>query len=358
MRNIPSALALLSGLAIAFLLVAGPLIHSQELALAAPLSTPAPVLALEAAIDIAPSAPPTGAINTPRVATVATATPVARRLDGAATAVAAPATKVRPTPGGSDFISGRPTATPVSLGRPHQLGTVPILMYHYVRINPIATDTTGFNLSVTPDNFRLQMRFLEKHGYSPVSVADVREYVINKTPLPAKPIANTFDDGYGDAYMDALPTLERFHLTATFYVVTGFVGRPNYLTWEQVATLESHGMEIASHTVHHRDLTVLGALKRQAELADSRAELERRLGHVVLDFCYPGGQIDVSSELAVARAGYVSATTTAYGRADIGDDPLRLPRLRVWGGESLATFAELVGEAPISADYGPIDNPG
>jgi peptidoglycan/xylan/chitin deacetylase (PgdA/CDA1 family) len=182
-------------------------------------------------------------------------------------------------------------------------------------------------------------------------MAEVASHVRNNTPLPNKPIAITFDDGYADAYTAALPILARYHMTATFYIVTGFVDRPRYVTWDQVVSLDRLGMEIASHTVHHEGLTVLGGLKRQTELVDSRTELERRLGHPVLDFCYPGGQIDPPSEIAVARAGYLSATTTAYGRAEVGTDALRLPRIRVSGGESLATFAELLGEKAGSADY-------
>jgi peptidoglycan/xylan/chitin deacetylase (PgdA/CDA1 family) len=241
--------------------------------------------------------------------------------------------------------------TPSPRSRAQLVGGVPILMYHYIRVNPVASDRVGFNLSVTPNDFALQMHFLVNHGFTPVTMAEVASHVRNNTPLPRKPVAITFDDGYADAYTAALPTLTRYHLIATFYIVTGFVDRPRYVTWNQVVSMDQVGMEIASHTVHHEGLTILGGPKRQAELVDSRYQLETRLGHLILDFCYPGGQFDPSSEIAVARAGYLSATTTVYGRAEVGSDPLRLPRIRVSGGESLAAFAELLGEKAGSADY-------
>src|SRR5579859_1335934 len=268
MRTTLSALALVPALAIALILAAGLMIHTHELALVAHLAALTPDFTSGVNFDAVRISPAAEQLDTSQMATLAPATPVNRASELIETAAANDG-GVRPTLEASGYGPSRRAATPVSLARPHLAGSVPILMYHYIRINPIGTDTLGFNLSVTPDNFRLQMRFLRDHGYSPVSIADVREYVRNKTPLPAKPIAITFDDGYDDAYTEALPTLQRFRLTATFYIVTGFVDRTRYLTWEQVAALERDGMEIGSHTVHHRSLTVLGALQRQAELDDS-----------------------------------------------------------------------------------------
>jgi peptidoglycan/xylan/chitin deacetylase (PgdA/CDA1 family) len=231
-------------------------------------------------------------------------------------------------------------------------GAVPILMYHYIRVNPVASDHAGFVLSVSPADFEEQIRFLWSHGYNSVSMADVREHVRNGKELPRKPIAITFDDGYDDAYTAALPVLQRYHMTATFYIITGFLDRPRYMTWDQVITMDRAGMEIASHTVSHPGLPSLGYDAKAYQLTASELALETRLGHPVLDFCYPGGQLDVSTEQAVIRAGYLSATTTAFGYATPGDDPFRLPRVRVSGGEGLVQFAKLLGDRVGPQDLG------
>src|SRR3981081_1259415 len=47
---------------------------------------------------------------------------------------------------------------------------VPILMYHYVRVNPDARDRIGFNLSVTPGDFARQMDWLAGAGCPPNSL--------------------------------------------------------------------------------------------------------------------------------------------------------------------------------------------
>jgi peptidoglycan/xylan/chitin deacetylase (PgdA/CDA1 family) len=353
MRDNPSASVLVSGLAVAVLLVLGSLGHPPIITLASSLTTPSSALVHSTASE------PVGTIPSRNATSVAdssgpvdtTPIPVGPIVGEAAPLVSPEAVDVTPMPVGNGLLPDPLTKTPAPRGFQHRTGSVPILMYHYIRVNPVASDAAGFNLSVTPTDFALQMRFLSTHGFTPVSIAEVRDYVRNKTPLPPNPIAITFDDGYVDAYSDALPTLDRFHFSATFYIVTGFVDQPRYVTWDQVAAMDHDGMQIASHTVHHISLTVLGALQRQRELVDSRSELEQRLGHLILDFSYPSGQIDPASEISVARAGYLSATTTAHGRADFGEDPLRLPRVRVSGGESLTTFAESLGLKTTAADY-------
>jgi peptidoglycan/xylan/chitin deacetylase (PgdA/CDA1 family) len=239
-------------------------------------------------------------------------------------------------------VTDVPEQLTVSSGQGRRAGGVPILMYHYIRVNPVASDTAGYILSVAPNDFNLQMQFLAERGYHTVTMAAVREFVRNGTPLPSKPIALTFDDGYDDAFTAAKPILDRYGMTATFYIVTGFLDHLRYMTWDQVIALDQDNMEIGAHTVHHVGLTMISGAQRRYELTASQADLEARLGHDVLDFCYPGGEVDAASEISVRQAGYLSATTTAYGFAEAGDDALHLPRIRVSGGEGMTHFASLL----------------
>jgi peptidoglycan/xylan/chitin deacetylase (PgdA/CDA1 family) len=369
----PSATVWILGLTLGVLLLAGAwrntlVLPAPELLASAPdaigstaeiepISPPTPALA--GVIGQAQAAAPdagTDAVITPVVASAPPGsddvlTPVAEPTRAVAEAVAR-ASIPTSIPGAMAQVTVAP-ATNEAATRATRVAGVPILMYHYVRVNPVASDKTGFNLSVTPADFEQQMRLLGNHGYTTVTMAQVREYVRNGTPLPAKPVALTFDDGYGDAFSAALPVLQRYHQVATFYIVTGFVGQAHYLTWDQVLTLDHAGMEIGSHTVNHVGLPFLSGLKRQYELSESRKTLEQRLGHPVLDFCYPNGEVNATVEIGAAQAGYLSATTTATGLAAPGADPLRLPRLRIWGGMSLMQFGSILAEKLMSADVLP-----
>ncbi|MGH2460615.1 MAG: polysaccharide deacetylase family protein [Chloroflexota bacterium] len=301
-----------------------------------------------------PRATPSGASPSPTasppartaVATIAaaTASPVPGNPSPASLAAAATVASI------SDLPAGAATPTPpVDLAEvlPRKAG-VPILMYHYIRVNPNPKDRAGFILSVTPADFAQQMALLDANGFHTVTMAQVRDYVLHGTPLPPKPIALTFDDGYDDAYSAARPVLEQHHQTATFFIISGFVDRARYLTWSQVEALDRQGMEIGSHTVHHPDLAILGLSSLRFELDTSRSDLEAHIGHPVLDFCYPGGEFSPTVVREVARTGYLSATTTRSGVAVRGDNPLELPRLRVWGGMTPRQFAAVVGQPVVS----------
>src|ERR1051326_2607541 len=171
---------------------------------------------------------------------------------------------------------------------------VPILEYHYIRVNPDPRDRLGFNLSVTPADFTQQMSWLAANGFHPIDFDDLRHYLLGGGTLPARPVILTFDDGYRDMYTTALPILLSHGFEAVSYVVSGFLNAPRYITDEMMLAMDADGIEIGAHTVSHADLTKVSPANLQHEVYDSKSELEALLGHSVLDFCYPSGKFDDS----------------------------------------------------------------
>jgi peptidoglycan/xylan/chitin deacetylase (PgdA/CDA1 family) len=216
---------------------------------------------------------------------------------------------------------------------------VPILTYHYIRVNPHASDTMGFALSVTPRDFSAQMDWLARNGYHPITTEDLYAYLRGTRGLPAKPVILTFDDGYADFYKTALPILLSHDFRAVAYVVSGFVGQPRYMTAAQVFESDRSGIEIGSHTIDHSNLATMSADSVRAELVASKLYLERLLGHPVQAFCYPSGKFTPAVAWQVAAAGYHDATTTRWGYTHAIGDRFTWTRLRVAGGESLEEFA-------------------
>lgn len=222
---------------------------------------------------------------------------------------------------------------------------VPILMYHYIRVNPVPGDQLGANLSVTPQDFERQMDWLAANGYHPVDLADVRAYFAGRAPLPAKPVVLTFDDGYRDMYTTAYPILRAHHFKAVSYVVTGFVGGPNYMSWDMIRELDANGIEIGAHTYSHADLTTVSPDELHLQLADSESTLAAQLWHPVVDFCYPAGRFNDTVVAAVQAAGYQTATTTEPGTVHSPGDRYTWTRVRVSGGEDLGQFIANLGPA-------------
>ncbi len=218
--------------------------------------------------------------------------------------------------------------------------TVPVLMYHYIRVNPDPNDKVGFNLSVTPVNFAAQMDYLYTHGFHTISLDQLGTVVLGNGKLPEKPVVITLDDGYRDSYTQALPILNKYNFKATDFVITGLVGGPNYLTWEQIKEMKNSGLfTIGGHTVHHLALTYLSNDNLKKELTDSKEILETQLGQKVNWFAYPYGNVDGRVAGATTKAGYLGAFGTNNGTYQSSSQMFTLPRIRIGGGDSVMSFA-------------------
>lgn len=204
---------------------------------------------------------------------------------------------------------------------------VPILMYHYIR-DAKNESQLGKNLSVNPENFDLQVKWLKENNYEALKVSDLVDSDKNALSkiafLHKKPIIFTFDDGYADAYSQALPILKKYQMTATFYIIRNYVGKDNYMNQTQIDALEKEGFEIGSHTLSHPDLTKIGLDDARTQIFDSRQN--------AFTFCYPGGKYNTTTVEQVQEAGYKAAVTTHFGITDQDSSILELPRVRVEDG--------------------------
>lgn len=211
---------------------------------------------------------------------------------------------------------------------------VPILMYHYIRPLPVG-DQLGYNLSIAPASFAKQLDYLKSQGYTTITFRQLSQKV-----LPPKPVILTFDDGYQDAYTTAFPALRERSMVGTFYIVSGFVGNPNSVTWQQLKEMQAAGMEIGAHSVDHADLAQATAADQQVEIAGSIQEISRQLGRPVTTFAYPAGKWNQTTVELLQQAGMAYAVTTQEGIATSADNPLLLPRVRMFDQSSLAELLQ------------------
>lgn len=191
--------------------------------------------------------------------------------------------------------------------------TVPILLYHYIRVDNHPRDTLGIALSVTPTLFAEQMEVLHAEGGHPITLATLISAMTNHMPLPPHPVVLTFDDGYADFAGVAEPILALYHFVATDYVVSGFLTRPGFLDAAMIKQMDAAGMVIGSHTVNHVDLAHLPLPVAKAQIDGGKAALEAVLGHPVLDFAYPYGGFSAPVVQLVQQAGFRDAVTTEGG---------------------------------------------
>ena len=203
---------------------------------------------------------------------------------------------------------------------------VPVLMYHEVDPRPIGES----RLVVSPASFARQMAFLHDTGAHVVPLSEVIEAFRTGRRLHSRTVAITFDDGFRNVLTYAVPALRRYRFPATMFLVTDWIGKGQYMTWDEIRQLEQAGVTIGSHSVTHAWLPALGDDALRRELIESRQVLEKGLGHPVDLFCYPMGALDPRVKQAVRAAGYRGACATNPGRRSSRLDSHAIKRLRIW----------------------------
>ncbi|MDQ6856218.1 MAG: polysaccharide deacetylase family protein [Candidatus Dormibacteraeota bacterium] len=255
---------------------------------------------------------------------------------------------------------GTPDGPP--LGAPHDVtvaaplgphAIVPILYYHYIRnIQPTAQNLLSFQLSIPPALFAQQMALLHVEGAHPITLSTLMDALAGKRDLPTRPVVLTFDDGYADFATAVQPVMSRYGFVATDFVVSGFINRPRYMTAGQIQLMESRGMVIGAHTVHHVDLATVPVATARDEVLNSKSALERLLRHPVLDFAYPYGGFNSAVAQLVQEAGFREAVTTIGGDQQTLAGRFALHRTGIGGAPSLATFAAAAGvPLPTTAQF-------
>ncbi len=130
-------------------------------------------------------------------------------------------------------------------------------------------------------------------------------------PPDARLVSLFFDDCFLNQYEVALPVLREYGFRATFGVITGYFGTGHglweYMDVKHLEELAGCGMDIASHTRTHPDLTSnLADEQLRREIIESKQELEK-MGFRVSTMVYPYYECDERVIACVREAGYTCA---------------------------------------------------
>jgi peptidoglycan/xylan/chitin deacetylase (PgdA/CDA1 family) len=203
----------------------------------------------------------------------------------------------------------------------------------------------------------------------------------------------TFDDGYVDNFLFALPLLEKYKVPATIFVTTDYIGKDRELWWDELEKkflgksetgwdvtqpilnqkcekyLNSHKklkalghkerskisrearknyrvvnqeelkklskskyIEIGSHTVTHPQLSTLDDKNLSYEIAQSKKKLEQIIQKPVLSFSYPyGGLTDIGENTPriVEKSGFRCAVANFPNLVGRKKNKFLLPRYLV-----------------------------
>jgi peptidoglycan/xylan/chitin deacetylase (PgdA/CDA1 family) len=201
------------------------------------------------------------------------------------------------------------------------------LMYHELQHDgrPLRCTLPGYvRYVVRESQFEDHLCELVRAGYRGITVGDALD-----GGRSVVSVAVTFDDGSETDLLVAAPLLARRGFGATFFVPSGYVGRPGYLSAGQLRELAKAGFEIGCHSRTHAFLTDLGPSALETEIVHAKHDLEQIVGQRIEHFSCPGGRWNRQvSELARA-AGYRSVLTSRTGVNYAHSDPYRLARVAI-----------------------------
>jgi peptidoglycan/xylan/chitin deacetylase (PgdA/CDA1 family) len=213
---------------------------------------------------------------------------------------------------------------------------VHILFYHRVANNY----PNGWTM--TARSFARQIEWLRRR-FEFVGLGEAQARISSRTNRRPT-VCITFDDGYADNRLFAVPLLVRYQIPFTYFVSTkqvlGGAWFPHDLAARQplavnnlsdLREMAAAGAEIGAHTRGHVNL---GACLSNGELVDeivgSKHELEAALGREVRYFSFPYGLHKNMTHEAfhVAFAAGYAGVCSAYGGYNFpGDDPFHLRRI-------------------------------
>lgn len=224
---------------------------------------------------------------------------------------------------------------------------LPIIMYHSV------LKSNNGDFIVTPDTLEKDLQYIQEHGYTTITMAQLIAYVYEDQPLPDKPILITFDDGHYNNLGYAVPLLQKYQMKAVVSIVGGYTdtysktGETNlnysYLRWKDVDHLIDEGtIEFQNHTYHLHDLKNgrKGCMKKYAEsvehykevlkedLSGLQEKFQQETNYLPTTFTYPFGAISKESTDIIKELGFKASLSCASGINYITKDPNCLYLLR------------------------------
>lgn len=226
---------------------------------------------------------------------------------------------------------------------------IPILMYHRINDVPHGRDPY-YGMSMSPERFDLQMRYLAEHKYRVLTLENVLHYTRAREMPPEKSIALTFDDGYQDNYDFAWPILKKYGFTATIFLVAERIGKTNDwdasagIPFDQLMPLDcvremiKGGIDFGSHTLSHSALTRVSEEEAWRQIHVSRQVLMDQLEAPVNFFSYPYDLVNRQVHRLASQSGY----NGACGTSSMPYDLFNMWRIEVLGHDSIATFRKKV----------------
>ncbi len=164
---------------------------------------------------------------------------------------------------------------------------VPVLCYHRIRNFKHGGGLKDYE--VTPAAFAEQMQALADSGYTTILPGQLYNYLTYAESIPEKPVMITFDDTHMEQFTIGTTELNKHGFKGVYFLMTISIGRPRYMSREQIKQLADEGHEIAGHTWDHQRVTVYNDTDWDKQFTEANKKIEIISGKPVEYFAYPFG---------------------------------------------------------------------
>ncbi|MEG1923793.1 MAG: polysaccharide deacetylase family protein [Clostridia bacterium] len=233
------------------------------------------------------------------------------------------------------------------------------IMYHSI-------NKSGLNNYVLhPNTLESDLKWLADNNYTSVFAREIVAFTEGRNDkFPIKPILITFDDGFYNNFVYAMPILKKYKCKATIAIVGKFCDNEkgqeqsvNYsnLNWTQIYEMEKSGLiEFANHTydLHSSKKGRQGANKKVSEsfseyrnilmsdLSKTQKKLFDATSKLPICFSYPYGKYSPYSNTVIKEMGFKIALTCNEQQTMlyIGCNLMQIGRYNRYSSASSETF--------------------
>ncbi len=179
---------------------------------------------------------------------------------------------------------------------------------------------------------------LEKHGFKSISPTDFEKWWSGSIS-GGKYYLLTFDDGLVTSYRAIKKLKRKRNIDSIFFIVNDFIGKPGYITKEQIIELvSSYSCEIGLHGKRHYEITKI--LKEGSDLTNeiqtAKVELDKITGKISRFYAYPFGVYNSKSAACIASTSFRFGFTVDGTSILRTDAPNLLPRVMYLNGARAA----------------------
>ena len=246
-----------------------------------------------------------------------------------------PPTTVKSGDTGLAKISSAPdTASAITIFSRKQ---IPILCYHQLREWRISDSRVAKDYIVPPGKFASQLKLLADSGYQTILPDQLVRYLKTGTGLPEKPVMLTYDDTDLTHFEVAAAEMKKYNFKGVFFIMTVSIGRPGYMSSEQIKQLSSEGHIIGCHTWDHHNVKKYKPEDWKLQVEKPIRQLQAITGSPVKYFAFPFGLWNEEAIDPLKQYGFTAAFQLTEKRS-ISDPLYTIRRMIVPGYWELNTL--------------------